>query len=426
VGLLPLVALFLIRVAGGFQFQAVAVATPMLVAHGLSYAQTGALLGAFVLPGIIVTVPAGVLAQRFGDGRVLAGGLLLMALGGLLTAAAPGFPAMLAARVLSGIGGVAILMLLIKMTADRYAGPMLSTASGIIVTSWPAGIAVCLVALGPFASLLGWRGTLAVSGLPALVALGLLPFTGPGQGRHASPIAHAASPPPAFVALAASTWGAFNASMAVMVGFLPAYLVSVGLSPARAAAMASVAVWTQAVALPFGGYLADRFIGQAVAVIGGMALMAALLCAIPMVDGTVPALVALGLAFAIAPGPLTAQVGLATPPAARAVVFGWYSGTAFLGMTVGPWIAGIIRDATGDAAAPLLFAAMLALMMLPLYGGFRRAASPLRRTWQHGSTNFARPPTVLVADHECRPDQIGQPSLTTTQETVHEKRLPRL
>ena len=379
--LLPLVILFLIRLSGGFQFQSVAVATPMLVAHGFSYAQSGALLGAFVLPGIVVTVPAGVLAQRFGDRRVLAGGLLLMALGGVLTAIAPGFPAMLAARVLSGIGGVAILMLLIKMTTDRYAGAMLSTASGVIVTSWPSGIAVCLVALGPFASALGWRGVLALSGLPALAVLALLPFTGPGHSRHAATTVRAASPGRGFVALAALTWGAFNASMAVMVGFLPAYLISAGLPPARAAAMASIAVWTQAIAIPFGGLLADRFTGRAAAVIGGMVLMAVLLCATPITDGAVPALVALGIAFAIAPGPLTAQVGLATPPAARAVVFGWYSGTAFLGMTVGPWIAGIIRDGTGDAAAPLLFAAVLALTTLPLYGGFLRAASPLRRAW---------------------------------------------
>jgi MFS family permease len=75
----------------------------------------------------------------------------------------------------------------------------------------------------------------------------------------------------------------------------------------------------------------------------------------------------LGLACALAPGPLTAQVGHATPAAARAVVFGWYSAGSYAAMTVSPWIAGVLRDASGDARAPLFFAAALSLGILVPY-----------------------------------------------------------
>jgi hypothetical protein len=58
VGVLPLIALFVLRLAPGFAFQAAAVATPGLIAElGLDHAQAGLVLGAFTLPGIVATVP---------------------------------------------------------------------------------------------------------------------------------------------------------------------------------------------------------------------------------------------------------------------------------------------------------------------------------------------------------------------------------
>jgi MFS family permease len=369
-GLLPLVVLFLIRLSGGIEFQSVAVATPMLVTHGLSYADAGALLGAFVLPGIVVTVPAGMLAQRFGDRWVLAGGLLLMALGGGLLSVAPGFPTMLLARVLSGIGGVAVVMLTIKMAADRYAR---STALAVVITAWPAGMAVGLLVLGPLPVLAGWRATLAFGSLPALCALPLVALLASVRSHDAvAGTTHVTAPNRGFIALAASAWSLLNAALAVMAGFLPAYLISVGDAPKIAGAKASIAIWSAA-AIPLGGVLADLFIGRTPAVVGGTLLTAAMFCITPAVGGAVPALLALGTAFAIAPAPLTAQVGQATPSGARAIVFGWYSGAAFLGMTIAPWLAGIMRDLTGQPAAPLLFAAALMLGVLPLYAAFLRA-----------------------------------------------------
>lgn len=98
--------MFLTRVSGGFQFQSVAVGTPPLVAHGLSYAQSGARLRAFVRPRMRTTARLGMLARRFGDRRVLTKASLPGALGGVLTAIAIGFCAAPVLRALSGVGGV--------------------------------------------------------------------------------------------------------------------------------------------------------------------------------------------------------------------------------------------------------------------------------------------------------------------------------
>ncbi len=334
------------------------------------------MLGAFTLPGIVVSVPAGLLARRIGDRAVLSGGLALVALGALLATRSGGFPGLLAARVVAGVGGVSVLMLIIKMTADRYAGPWLSTASAITITSWPAGLALELVALGPVPAALGWRATLGLAGAPALLAILLIPFVGRGSVRlpdQASAHAQRGGPPLAFIAAAVLSWSLINGVLTVLVGFLPGYLIAIGRSVDAAAATASLAVWTPAIAIPFGGLLADRVLGRKAAVILGALGTTALMIAVPLTQGAAPVLLALGLVFAMAPGPLTAQVGQATPAAARAVVFGWYSAGSYAAMTVSPWIAGVLRDRSGDARAPLFFAAALSLGILIPYAAVLRS-----------------------------------------------------
>ena len=60
-----LAILFAARAATGFQFQSVgSVSSPLIHDLGLSYAQIGLLLGAYLLPGIVVAFPAGLLGQR--------------------------------------------------------------------------------------------------------------------------------------------------------------------------------------------------------------------------------------------------------------------------------------------------------------------------------------------------------------------------
>ena len=369
----PLFALLAIRATGAFQLQSAAVAAPSLIAEqGLTYAEIGMLMGAFMIPGIFLTVPGGILASRIGDRFVLRGSMALMAAGAVLAAFADSFAAMLAGRVLSGCGGVVMLMLVIKMTTDRYTGPMLSTATSMVIISWPAGFAAALVILGPVGESLGWRWVFGLSGLPVAVAIALTFLVG-----HAPP----PSPRPAgsverivtwrFIAAASGNWTLYNAAIAVMAGFLPAFLIDAGSPAANAAALASVVTWSFAAATPLGGLVADRVIGRPAAVILGAIATGTLLLLVAPSNGAAWLLVLLGIGYAILPGALTAQVGDATPAAKRALVFGWYSAGSYVGLTIAPWIAGQLRDTTGNPNAPLLFGAALMFAMLPCFAWFR-------------------------------------------------------
>ena len=79
--------LFLARTALGYTYQSVASVSPLLAVDlTLNFAEIGALIGFFGLPGMFVALPGGLLGKRFGDVKVAVGGLTLMALGGFLMA----------------------------------------------------------------------------------------------------------------------------------------------------------------------------------------------------------------------------------------------------------------------------------------------------------------------------------------------------
>ena len=374
--LVPLFALLFIRGVAAFQAQAAAVAAPSLIAAlGLTYSQVGMTMGAFLLPGIFLTVPAGLLAGRIGDRPVLRGALVLLAAGGALSVMAEAFPLLIAGRLLAGIGGVTVLMLVIKMTADRYAGPLLSTATSTVIVSWPLGTASALILLGPVEALYGWKTVIALGCAPLVLGFVLTFFVGqappaPRPAAGAAPVRVGTG----FIVSSALSWGIYNGSIVVMATFLPAYLATLGGDAAAAAARSSIVTWSFAVVVPFCGWLADRVVGRTNAVAVGMAMTAAAFLAIAPTGGSAWVLALLGVGLALPPGAMTAQVGDATPAAARPLVFGWYAAGSYTGMASAPFLAGRLRDATGDANDPMLFGAFLMLVLAPMYLAFRHFA----------------------------------------------------
>jgi MFS family permease len=148
-----LVIVFVTRTSMGFQFQSVAAVAPLMVAElQLTWVQLGSLIGLYLLPGAVFALPGGVLGQRFGDRRIVVVSLALMVAGGLVTAAAHGFIVAAAGRLLSGVGAVLMNILLAKMVADWFAERELSTAMGIMLTSWPVGLGIAAATLGALAT----------------------------------------------------------------------------------------------------------------------------------------------------------------------------------------------------------------------------------------------------------------------------------
>ena len=67
-----LAVLTVARTSLGFQVQSVGSISPVLLADlGLNFADLGTLIGLYFLPGIALTIPAGMFGKWFGDKRVV-------------------------------------------------------------------------------------------------------------------------------------------------------------------------------------------------------------------------------------------------------------------------------------------------------------------------------------------------------------------
>lgn len=255
-----LAVLFFIRTTMAVQFQSIAAVAPLLrTDFGFSLADIGILIGLYSAPGIALALPAGMIGQRFGDKNTVLAGLALMIVGGLIMAFLPSWGGQISGRVLAGIGGVLISVLMMKMVVDHFAGKEISTAMAIFVSSWPIGIGIALLMLPPTGVVYGASAlhvavaTLIAVGASLMARLYNSPSVSTANlgGRPGLQATMA-------LVLAALIWALFNVGFAMIFSFGPSMLVERGWSITAAGSAMSVVLWLTALSAPFGGVLADR------------------------------------------------------------------------------------------------------------------------------------------------------------------------
>ncbi len=375
---LILAVLFLARTVMAFQFQAIAALSSFAVADfGIDYTQLGFLIGLYLLPGIVIAYPGGLLGQYFGDKRIALIGVTLMVAGGLLTAAED-YPTVLAGRLIGGVGAVLLNVLLTKMTTDWFVGREIGTAFALLISSWPIGIGLALVILPWLAARASYAAALASTAAVAALVLVLI------AAIYRVPPVPVAPPLSSkeerlglslrelgLVSLAGGVWTLFNVGYILVVSFGPALLMSHGLSQRDAGFEISLVSWTLVATIPLGGVLIDR-IGHPTMVM--MASLAAFGLG-TLLAPTAPSLTLMTFVGAVAGLPAGAMMVLPAEmlpshnrAAGMGVFFTWY----YAGMALLTPVGGILRDASGAHGAPLLFAgglqfaamAVLALLRL--------------------------------------------------------------
>ncbi|WP_043342232.1 MFS transporter [Belnapia moabensis] len=375
-----LTVLTVARTSMGFQFQSIASVSPDLVMQlGLTYADLGTLIGLYFLPGLALALPGAALGRHFGDKRVVSFGLLLMVAGGLATTWASDFASLAAARLLSGVGGVLLNVLMAKMVTDWFAGRReIVLAMAVFVNSFPIGVGLATLSLGTLAGLAGWGASLAATAALALAALLLLTLAyakHPNDGIGTTVGGVISAPEAMLVCLAGAVWGIFNGAFAVMFGFAPTFLAGEGLNPTQAGLLVGVATWLVAASAPVGGIIAQTWgrpaMLMAVGALGWAACLATLALAIGFAG---PALISAGLLMGLPIGVIMSMPSQALRPESRAVGMGLFYTWLYVGHGFMPPAAGWLQDLTGSAELPLLLTAMLVGGILPLYGLFQIVA----------------------------------------------------
>lgn len=377
-----LAVLTLARASMGVQFQSIAaLGAPLSAEAGLTYAALGALIGAYLLPGVAAALAGGWLGATLGDIRTSLAGLALMTLGGVVGVLAEDHGVMFAARLVAGAGGVAINVMLTKMAADRFEAKELPAAMAVLVASWPAGIGLAMLILPPLERAFGLDAALGLpAALCALAAVLLaMAWRPPAGGAARAPAgAWPRGRMLADVALAGVVWGVYNAGFILLLAFGPQLLEAQGADPVAAAAALSLVTWLAIVSVVSGGWLGARTgRGPAIA-LGSFVFSAVFAGVIASGSGAPLTLAAAGLAVGFAAGIIMTLPALATPPATRALGMGVYFAVYYAAMTVAPPLGGLLRDEVGPAA-PIWLAAAAFALCLPLFALCRariaRAAS---------------------------------------------------
>src|SRR5688572_5029345 len=356
---MALALVFVTRTSMGFQFQSIASVGPLLVADlALSYAQLGTLIGLYMLPGAFIALPGGVIGQRFGERRVVLVGLALMVAGGLLTANAANFTTAAAGRLLSGVGAVAMNILLTKLVADWFTGKELSTAMAVMLTSWPVGLGLATATLGGVAAGTSWRTAIVATALAAALGLLLMLLYRNAPGVTAGP--SRATLPPRDLRLGISAgfaWGCFNASLVAIIAFGPGLLVARGFALGDAGRTVSLAIWLTMLSVPLGGLLTDKLGRPTLLIAAGSLLAAVATLLTPVLSPPLLAFGLVGLAVGGPPGGLMALLPKALRADRLATGFGVFYTVFYVMMALTQPAAGLVRDLAGDPAAPIAFAA---------------------------------------------------------------------
>lgn len=360
-----LLLLFFARVGLGLQFQTLgSVSNNLIEVFGLDYTEIGTLIGLFMLPGLFLAIPAGLFGRYFSDRVLGGGGLILLALGGLLSGLAQDSMFVGWGRLVSGAGFLFSTLYFTKMTADWFAGKEIATAMSILVMSWPFGIAVGQIGHEWLAETVGWRWAfLTASSYCAIGGLAVLSLYCPpleaAVTRRDQPAIGLSRRELGLTLIAAAAWGLFNAAYVIYLSFSPLVLEEGGVSPVEAAAIISVGSWVMIISGAACGQLADRSgrpgIVLTICMIGAMA-------ALVMLAGDGNALLSsllFGLVGMAPAGIIMGLAGEAMRPDRRAFGMGIFFTGYYAIMTVGPPIGGWIYDESGNVFDPILLSIVL-------------------------------------------------------------------
>jgi predicted MFS family arabinose efflux permease len=366
---LILFVLFLARTAMALQFQTVASTGPFLLdALAIDFASLGLLIGLYMLPGVVIALPGGVLGQRFGTKPVVLVGLATMFIGGVIMGLSSSFQLVAAGRLISGVGAVLFNVMITKMVADWFAGREIVTAMGILVSSWPFGLAIGLIVFSPLGAAYGWRVIMeigALSSLAALVLVALLYRDPPDMPRNdaAARFSFELSRREWLtVSIAGIVWALSNVGFIVLISFAPALFTQRGFTLAEASGIVSLIGWSLIPSIPLWSMAAERLGRPNLIMHGTFVISAVAIAALPFAGWYVLPLAAIIVFNGAPPGLIMALPAQVLRAEHRATGMGVYYTVYYVAMALLPGGAGWARDLSGSAAAPILFSAAMVLL----------------------------------------------------------------
>jgi MFS family permease len=342
---------------------------------GLSDAETGLPLTAFIVVYMLASPVFGALAERHNRRVLIALGVASWSLATAAAAFATGFKTLLVARAAVGIGEAAYATLAPAILADFFPPERRNRVFTLFYVATPVGSAIGFVLGGVLGEAFGWRTAFLAVGLPGLLvaALALLmkdPVRGAFDERPPEPVSwglalrELAKNRTYVITVAGYT--AVTFATGGIAHWMPSFLDRVrGMDPASAASVVGVAAVIGGLAgTTLGGFVADRIASktrQPYLAVSGLAMIpAVILCSVALFVAHAPPVI---IGFMIAAqvflwaynSPVNALLVNTVDPRLRARAFGLsILCIHLLGDVLSPPLIGVVSDATGNLEGALV------------------------------------------------------------------------
>ncbi|MFB6107733.1 MAG: MFS transporter [Haloplanus sp.] len=344
---------------------------------GIDNATAGALVTLLWMAYAVTQFPAGLLADRVGERRVLVTSMALGAVAVLVLGGTSGLWGVVAGVVLYGLGTGLFATPRVMVVSDAYADRA-ATALGVVFASGNVGNTLLPALAGVLAASVGWRVSfLAAAPLFVVAAVALRtalpdgapddrPATDGGESVARTVVASAAELRRRPVQFATAALLLFAFAYQGVVGFLHTYLVDVkSLSPRTASVLFGAFFASGLVAQLASGTLADAY-GRRRLLAGTLAVTVAALVSLTAVHG-LPALVVvvslLGVELGFWPV-LNAYAYDALSAGARGGGFGFVRTVYLCVGATGPLVVGAAFDADRYDAGFLFLAGLFAVVLV--------------------------------------------------------------
>lgn len=323
---------------------------------GIDYAKLGFLMGSISIPGIILSVPGGYIADRWGRIHILYAGIICLIIGALIFLANRNYEILCLARIVSGIGCAILSVILPGIFSPYFKDKSLGAAMGIFNTALPLGSILTLTFMGNLGRAAGWFNVFWVPACVAALMLVLIFLFLPDKNTMKSIKDSRVGLPMERDLLLLALIVLFS-NMATMgyVTIAPAYFEKINISFSIIGIMLSAVLWGSLLLSPVAGYLTGHRNMAGILLLSGCFFQALSLVFIPIqltpfwID-----LVILGISSGLIMTPVYILVPKAVSGGQLNMGYGVIMTAMMIGCLSGPFLAGVSVDRFGGFMAGFL------------------------------------------------------------------------
>ncbi len=334
-------------------FQSIPPILPIIISElHLTYAQSGLLMSLFALPGILVSILGGFLADRSGMKPLGTGCILLMIGGTFLVGLGMNLQILGLGRIIAGIGAFTLSVFLPKLLSQWFKGKELGLAMGIFNTGVPLGSVICFGLFGRLGTLGGWRVPILLTGIYSLIIFILFfilyrpPLLqrmreGKSLNIHKS-LTQMGYP----IWLVGFSWLWFNAAFVSFATFAPDLFIENGFTIEQSGILIGIPLLGSLLFSTPIGYLVDRFKHQEWLIGTGGIALAILALFFNFSSSFLFLAILMGIFSAMIPAPIYSLPPEILKMDNVGLGFGILSTCSSVGLFVAPYLVGKIKDLT--------------------------------------------------------------------------------